>query len=1169
MSNSSSPKPPSSTNTSFEVVTLVDLGSSPPSSPPSLARVKSASLLPRFTFNQESLVPKPSSRQPSVDIGKISSFFSSSLVISSESDQQPEEKNTSEDQDEANKEEELTSPVSPSLPQLRSPITTMGTPKRDRTNSTSSSGTSLSASATPFNFITKPRQLSIVRNGSPPSFLSDRKPSSSSPNSSVRLSPHTTTFNTSSTTSTSQKHYIQDLPAYPYNSLSTEANYSGAMMEDENNHLTSPRPSKAIRIISPLEHKSKKTKISSELEDLPQTTDKTANKEDSLEITQTQISPTMHKSDTTLRERRGKAEILSLYNKVTQRKYTSAASTTGGPSAEKENNEKTEIRTLSIFNNHPFSFTFPSFDNPDSSSIIDKAVQIPLPATPTTASSLKTMEKREDETFSPRKVPLPPTPRIANHAAVSPQTSPISQGHISTSLAGSINKAAQDNSTHLNDEQHAVSTVKVPFNGIDEIVYEIEEEFQQIFADKKDAEALFMGRLEEVISRIQFNAKSHICADPSTTDQALRSLETTTLEELYRSKLSNLQTQVISLKNELRHSTDSALSVREQVQTLEVSEKAKEEELSEAYKQFGHYKAEAEITKRKLQETITQLDQMELQKFQSDKKGHKIAKMYQKVMIEKEQWQEIAAEYKEQLESTQNPDKAASNSKTLPFVVVLLEGHPRMFDHNLVKRGAEGGLQMANQLTSAVQAWCKGNMPDTPVNMIAIQLFLDVFTTTKQLKVVGATRDIGHMHSFLDGFTSDSDLSLFCDSEGPDGPFNKLKEHIKLYSHISNCKMILIGTSEGQDYTRFLELLKDKGVEDKFYGIQSACDARDDPLGKLGPDRLIKVDGYFPIGKVDWNKRYQQMKLTTDVSDAPSIASSRSPSAMSRAPSAMSDTTARPGSPESDDDLASSHFPQSIPASRMTTASVLRNTIVSSDINLPPWERLKPKGRENQSRRPPPSDFVSVVDRRYNLSPLSAAKGGASSSFTSASGARKAVGKRIVIPIDPTGEGLSGDSPPESDEDEPSVQLPHSAVKHVQRPTTVRDVDSDDDIDTGLPIGFRQHGKTTPATTSLPSKPTIPAPPPWDRKSSFQPPAPRTSMDIIGRHISRAPSVSSVNSFKGANSNPLGSRRSTSLFQHTNNSMSGLDSLRKSSQDDMRDSREYMADKWVRITANA
>lgn len=51
---------------------------------------------------------------------------------------------------------------------------------------------------------------------------------------------------------------------------------------------------------------------------------------------------------------------------------------------------------------------------------------------------------------------------------------------------------------------------------------------------------------------------------------------------------------------------------------------------------------------------------------------------------------------------------------------------------------------------------------------------------------------------------------------------------------------------------------------------------------------------------------------------------------------------------------------------------------------------------------------------------------------------------QIIIPFDPSIEGSIAGSPPSSDEDEPSVQLPHSAVRFVQRSIAYNDTADDD-----------------------------------------------------------------------------------------------------------------------------
>lgn len=53
--------------------------------------------------------------------------------------------------------------------------------------------------------------------------------------------------------------------------------------------------------------------------------------------------------------------------------------------------------------------------------------------------------------------------------------------------------------------------------------------------------------------------------------------------------------------------------------------------------------------------------------------------------------------------------------------------------------------------------------------------------------------------------------------------------------------------------------------------------------------------------------------------------------------------------------------------------------------------------------------------------------------------------ERLVVPVITAIEGSIAGSPPESDEDEPSVQVPHSARRFVQRPVIITEADDEED----------------------------------------------------------------------------------------------------------------------------
>ncbi|KAK6907978.1 hypothetical protein I203_101979 [Kwoniella mangroviensis CBS 8507] len=1124
---------------------LVDL-ESPPSSP-SLSRTKSFASLPKFTFTQESLIPEPLTRKAS------SISYNSDKSVSPSQSQEGMKEKTNKHGEEGNQDEEndvgQDTIISPTA--LLSPSSSPM--KRDGSGSNSSSGTatskgSLSAAATPFMFVKKPRQLSIVRKGTPPSFNFDDDHQTA-----IRDTP-TSSIRSHIPYSASSKHgHTQTLPIYPYQTASPSYgdwnlhlnpyDQTITIQENKQGDVTSPRRSKATRIVSPLQDssKAKKSRIDYSSSNDPPPSSFTP-------------APTKERKDTTtLRERRGKAEILSLYS---QSQTKEAKAPTAHPTSNKQDGQSVQAKfnsnsypdPPSVFDSYSFSFSFPPSSSSStpagnipspihtSSALLAKATSTPLPTTPTTASSVSmdgVPNAQEVSSPLPKEVPLrhASTMRFESSLPTTP-TDPSSRPRSSQAITVSVVEKRTEADSDILQPNELTPTAEL--DRMEEILQEIEE-YGQIKLDRKEAEGLYRGRMEEVMARIKNAAMYHICLDPSKTKGSPpqgQGKERTLLEELYRSKFLDFQAQNLTLKREIHECQNANTTLKEENEILKKSERSKQEELDEAYKQFGHYKAEADVVKSKIQELLIQQHQLELDKLHSDKKGAKVVKMYHKAVKEKDIWEEAANELQQRLDTlkisravteTEKPDR----DKELPFVAVLLEGHARMFDHKLIQKGEAGGRELANRLDDAVNVVWKSQNREWSSYMIVVHLFVDVVTVTKQLRTVGTTRDHAQFRSFLDGLTAHSELSIAQDCPDSEQAYDKMTEYIKLYAHTPNCKIILMGMPEAGKYLRFLELLNTRRMRDILHGIQSTKEA-EDPLRVLGAGRLVEVPGFFPMEEVEWTRLYQQSKNSSVVSAASSIASSRAPSVASRASSAMSNYTIR---------AQSSHRERTEPSCQISSSSTIKSPQLADPTPIPPWNRPT----QSVKQAPPAtSDFISVIDRRYNLSPPSSYRNGKSTirSVTSPTPGRKTTSKnKLVVPINPETDNIGG-SPPSSDEDEPSVQLPHSAVKHVQRPTTiVQDASDEDDDDTGLPEGFKIRSATNP-TRKLSNRigPPYPtAPPPWDRKASTQSPAqaPRSYKDIIGKHMTRDERSASISSFSygSVNSIPLGSRitRSSSI----------------------------------------
>ncbi|WWC70968.1 uncharacterized protein I206_104921 [Kwoniella pini CBS 10737] len=1020
----------SSSNRNSQIFKLVDLDSPPPS-PPTLQRVKSISLLPKFAFDQVSLIPEASTPR-SKSASRATAF--------------PQETIREVDTPEHESQEILANPSAEKA--SRSPMTT----KRDRTtsSSTNSSGTSktsLSATATPFKLVKNPRQSSIVRNCPPLSFNFGRQQADTFTSSAI---PHSSQVPPSDALNSATT-----LPIYPYDSSRYPQvhPYDSTTPTQVQPPVASPRASKAIRIISPLESMNKKANIVSQEEASGQ---HDSQEQAAVPAKPPSTVPKLSQAVPTLKLRRGKAEILSLYPVTDE-------------GAAKRHNGNKDSSISTNFDHFLFSFSFPS----QHLDVLKLAAETPLPRTPATASTLEeeksplTSDVNEQRTVLPENVPLPLTPRT-----------PVQ-------MSSEHGQAVYLNNNHLAAINCLISTLA--------------EDFKQFHLDEQKVVRTFDDKLIEALEQIQDMVNSGSGFNPVTHN------ETQPVASTYGSRTRSLQVQVDTLTETVRQLNHAREAAIERGEANDSALETKREELTEAFTQFGHYKAEADLLRSKLQDTITEYRQVEIEKLHITHKCYKLAKALKRSHADLEESRQVA----------RTISRPAQNET--PFVAILLEGHARMFSHDLVKAGASGGKVLAARLIEAARAICKENIPDTPIERFTIELFLDVHRITTQLKVVNVVKNIGHMHSFLDGFINDYS-SYYCDTEDPAGPAGRVKERINLYSSLDACKMILIGTSQARNCVRYLTKLKESGTHDKFHTIQSTMNSQNDPLFQSGMERNHKIDGFFTIDPDDWQLRYDRAKSTTDVTNPPSLAS-RTPSILSRPSSRASVSTLRPLSPHTEDN-------QSVRGPSLPPRRSFSSNFDPSEA--PPWKHIGAH-RESETVQ----DDASIVERKYNPSPVSTHQPTSvrHSSVTTGRSSKKQ--GKIVIPINPDSETEIGLSPPESDEDEPSVHLPHSAVKRIQRPTIMRGSGSEDadDIDSGLPPGFRARrpavGRSDRSAISVTEYQSHTSPP-WHQT---QPKAPSTTYtswkDIIGKQMDSNRRSSSISSFSEANTIPVSGRRSS------------------------------------------
>lgn len=215
------------------------------------------------------------------------------------------------------------------------------------------------------------------------------------------------------------------------------------------------------------------------------------------------------------------------------------------------------------------------------------------------------------------------------------------------------------------------------------------------------------------------------------------------------------------------------------------------------------------------------------------------------------------------------------------------------------------------------------------------------------------------------------------------------------------------------------------------------------------------------MSAIGQSKRLEQdRKRSTDFGSA-------APSESSRGTLSTTTTITRPRSPRAE------------PAASRHKRTESRELI--SPLNSPPpfRSRLEPswttiKGPSTRTMSPMPRRAAariggSLLDQMEHQSQSSRASSPGSDRTEVPSNSGRSY-ETLEIPIDPS-EGSIGGSPPESDSDDPSVPVPHSARKYVRRPIPFNDGADDDSVSEYSSVSAAS-GSTQPASRSDSRKPS-------------------------------------------------------------------------------------------------
>ncbi|KAK4507362.1 hypothetical protein PRZ48_001097 [Zasmidium cellare] len=166
-------------------------------------------------------------------------------------------------------------------------------------------------------------------------------------------------------------------------------------------------------------------------------------------------------------------------------------------------------------------------------------------------------------------------------------------------------------------------------------------------------------------------------------------------------------------------------------------------------------------------------------------------------------WQTKAS----QCEQALAQHKQASASKN--FVVALIDGDGAIFQDWFftLKRG-EGGAEAAHQLHTALQDHLKETYPDQNVAdwEIVAQVVLNLSGLAKKLHDSGIISNPNELHAFGRAFGLAQPLFSFVDvGNGKERADHKIRETLRLYMPIAQCKHVFFGPCSDNGYLPVLE----------------------------------------------------------------------------------------------------------------------------------------------------------------------------------------------------------------------------------------------------------------------------------------------------------------------------------------------------------------------------
>lgn len=154
------------------------------------------------------------------------------------------------------------------------------------------------------------------------------------------------------------------------------------------------------------------------------------------------------------------------------------------------------------------------------------------------------------------------------------------------------------------------------------------------------------------------------------------------------------------------------------------------------------------------------------------------------------------------------------------FAVVLIDADADgyTFQDRFIKGASAGGEGAAEELFTATRKYLRTILDDSERLDVVVKAFAHLDGLGSKLARDGRVRDMAQLRAFFAGFSSRLPLFDFIDvGSGKERADNKIREYLKFYAEIPQCKHIMLACCHDSGYAPFLgQFVADKSIEERI-----------------------------------------------------------------------------------------------------------------------------------------------------------------------------------------------------------------------------------------------------------------------------------------------------------------------------------------------------------------